>query len=145
MKLVVQRVKSASVTIDNKLYSKIDKGFLVYIGITHSDTLDDVIKYAKKVSSLRVFEDQDNKMNLSINDVKGEFLVVSQFTLYANSSRGNRPSFIEAAHPDYANKLYLEFINELSKNYVVKTGVFGADMKIESINDGPVTIILENL
>ncbi|HHT55227.1 MAG TPA: D-tyrosyl-tRNA(Tyr) deacylase [Acholeplasma sp.] len=145
MKLVVQRVKKAKVIIDNKVYSEIKQGFLVYLGITHSDTFEDVIKYVNKVANLRVFEDENGKMNLSIDKINGEFLVVSQFTLYANSQRGNRPSFIEAANPDIAIPLYELFISELSKKHIVKSGQFGANMQIESINDGPVTIILEKL
>lgn len=145
MKLVVQRVKEAKVVIDNKVYSEIKQGFLIYLGISHSDTKEDVLKYVNKVANLRVFEDENGKMNLNINKVNGAFLVVSQFTLYANSQKGNRPSFIEAANPDVAIPLYELFISELSKNHVVKSGVFGANMQIESINDGPVTIILENL
>ena len=145
MKLVVQWVKEAKVVIDNKVYSEIKQGFLIYLGISHSDTKEDVLKYVNKVANLRVFEDENGKMNLNINKVNGAFLVVSQFTLYANSQKGNRPSFIEAANPDVAIPLYELFISELSKNHVVKSGVFGANMQIESINDGPVTIILENL
>lgn len=145
MKLVVQRVKEAKVVIDNKVYSEIKQGFLIYLGISHSDTKEDVLKYVNKVANLRVFEDENGKMNLNINKVNGAFLVVSQFTLYANSQKGNRPSFIEAANPDVAIPLYELFISELSKKHIVKSGQFGANMQIESINDGPVTIILEKL
>lgn len=145
MKLVVQRVNKASVKINNKVHGSINNGFLIYLGITHDDTIDSLDKYINKVLNLRVFEDNDGKMNLNINQVGGEILVISQFTLYANCKRGNRPSFTEAAKPDYANELYLEFIKRLSKNINVESGVFGADMQIESINDGPVTIILEDL
>lgn len=145
MKLVVQRVNKSSVKINNKVHGSINKGFLIYLGITHDDTIDSLDKYINKVLNLRVFEDNDGKMNLNINQVGGEILVISQFTLYANCKRGNRPSFTEAAKPDYANELYLEFIKRLSKNINVESGVFGADMQIESINDGPVTIILEDL
>lgn len=145
MKLIVQRVKSASISIDNKEHSSINKGFLVYLGITHEDSMEDVIKYSKKVANLRVFEDSEGKMNLSIKDTNGEFLIVSQFTLYADSKRGNRPSFIKAADPLIATPLYDAFIDELAKDFIVKSGIFGANMQVESINDGPVTIILENL
>lgn len=145
MKLVVQRVNHASVTIDNVLHSQIDQGFLVYLGIHSDDTLDDVIKYANKIKKLRVFEDENEKMNLDISNINGSILLVSQFTLYANSKKGNRPSFIEAARPEVAIPLYNAFIEELKKDLKVETGVFGANMKISSENDGPVTIILEDL
>lgn len=145
MKVVIQRVKNASVKINNEVYSSINKGFLVYLGVHHDDTLEDVIKYATKVSNLRVFEDNDGKMNLSLKDIKGEILVVSQFTLYGNAKKGNRPSFIEAARPEHATKLYEAFIEHLNKDFNVKTGVFGANMEVSSINDGPVTIIIDNL
>jgi|SRR5690554_423874 len=145
MKIVVQRVKKAKVIIDNKLHSEINEGLLLYLGIGTNDTKEDVLKYANKVKNLRIFEDNEGKMNLNIKKIEGEFLVVSQFTLYANSKRGNRPSFIEAARPELAIPLYELFVEELKKEFSVKTGIFGADMKIESINDGPVTIILEDL
>lgn len=145
MKIVVQRVKKAKVIIDNKLHSEINEGLLLYLGIGTNDTKEDVLKYANKVKNLRIFEDNEGKMNLNIKKIEGEFLVVSQFTLYANSKRGNRPSFIEAARPELAIPLYELFVEELKKEFSVKAGIFGADMKIESINDGPVTIILEDL
>lgn len=145
MKIVVQRVKKAKVIINNKLHSEINEGLLLYLGIGTNDTKEDVLKYANKVKNLRIFEDNEGKMNLNIKKIEGEFLVVSQFTLYANSKRGNRPSFIEAARPELAIPLYELFVEELKKEFSVKTGIFGADMKIESINDGPVTIILEDL
>lgn len=145
MKLVLQRVKEASCTIDNKLYSKIDYGYLIYLGIHPNDTKDDVVKYVKKVLNLRILEDNVGKMNLSIDKEKHSILLVSQFTLYGNSTKGNRPSFIEAARPEVAIPLYELFVELLSKEINVKTGVFGADMLISSQNDGPVTIILENL
>lgn len=145
MKLVIQRVKEASCVINNKLYSKINNGLLIYIGITHEDKIEDIDKYINKILNLRIFEDDNKKMNLNIKDVNGSILLVSQFTLYANIKKGNRPSFINAAKPNYALKLYNEFVNKLSKHINTKTGVFGEFMEIESINDGPVTIIMEDL
>lgn len=143
MRLVVQRVKEASVTIDNNVVGKINKGFLIYVGITDTDTELEVEKLAKKISTLRVFEDSEGKMNLDITKVEGEILVISQFTLYADMKRGNRPSFIKAARPENAIPLYELFILLLRENHHVEAGVFGADMKIHSINDGPVTIIYD--
>ncbi|HHT82643.1 MAG TPA: D-tyrosyl-tRNA(Tyr) deacylase [Acholeplasmataceae bacterium] len=143
MRLVVQRVKEASVTIDNNVVGKINKGFLIYVGITDTDTELEVEKLAKKISTLRVFEDSEGKMNLDIKKVEGEILVISQFTLYADMKRGNRPSFIKAARPEHAIPLYELFISLLRENHHVEAGVFGADMKIHSINDGPVTIIYD--
>lgn len=144
MKFVVQRVKSAQVNVDNNTVGKIDNGFLVLIGITHTDTKEIADYLVKKLINLRIFEDKNGKMNLSLNDVKGSLLLVSQFTLYADCSGGNRPSFIEAAKPDFANELYEYIINECEKKVdKVETGIFGADMKVSLINDGPVTIILK--
>lgn len=143
MRLVVQRVKEASVTIDNEVVGKINKGFLIYVGITDTDTEVEVEKLARKISSLRIFEDNEGKMNLDIMQVDGEILVISQFTLYADMKRGNRPSFIKAARPEHAIPLYEMFVSLLRENHHVEAGVFGADMKIHSINDGPVTIIYD--
>ena len=143
MRLVVQRVKEASVTIDNNVVGKINKGFLIYVGITDTDTELEVEKLAKKISTIRIFEDSEGKMNLDITKVDGEILVISQFTLYADMKRGNRPSFIKAARPENAIPLYELFISLLRENHHVEAGVFGADMKIHSINDGPVTIIYD--
>jgi len=144
MKLVVQRVKNSNVKVDEKIVGKINKGFLVLCGITHNDTEKEVQYLAKKLINLRVFQDKDDKMNLSIKDVEGELLVISQFTLYADCTSGNRPSFINAAKPEDAKKLYNAFIEECQKYGVkVEKGIFGADMKVSLINDGPVTIILE--
>ena len=144
MKFVIQRVKNAQVDVDNKTVGKIDNGFLVLIGITHTDTKEIADYLVKKLIKLRVFEDENGKMNLSLNDVNGSLLLVSQFTLYADCSDGNRPSFVKAAKPDYANELYEYIINECKKKInKVETGIFGADMKVSLINDGPVTIILE--
>jgi len=144
MKVVVQRVKHAKVTVDGQVVSKIEKGFLVLLGITHADEKLNADYLVKKVTNLRVFEDEQGKMNLSIKDVGGEMIVVSQFTLYGDCSGGNRPSFITAARPEQAEPLYEYFVEECNKQEV-KTykGIFGADMKVELLNDGPVTILIE--
>lgn len=144
MKFVIQRVKNAQVDIDNKTVGKINEGFLVLIGITHTDTKEIADYLVKKLINLRVFEDENGKMNLSLNDIKGELLLVSQFTLYADCSGGNRPSFTEAAKPDFANEIYKYIVNKCKTQInKVETGIFGADMKIKLVNNGPVTIILE--
>lgn len=144
MKLVVQRVKHASVTVDGKVVSKIEKGFLVLLGVTHTDTKENADYLVKKLTNLRVFEDENEKMNRSIQDEKGEMIVVSQFTLYGDCTGGNRPSFIEAAKPEVAKPLYEYFLEECNQKGVpTHPGIFGADMKIELLNDGPVTILLE--
>ncbi len=144
MKLVVQRVKKAEVKVDGNIVGKIDKGFLVLIGIKVGDTKEQVDYLVKKLCNLRVFSDENDKMNLSIKDIKGKLLIVSQFTLYGDCSQGNRPSFIEAARPEEANPLYEYFCNQCELNDIeVQKGIFGADMKVELINDGPVTIIIE--
>lgn len=144
MKFLVQRVKKAQVEVDNKVVGKIDKGFLVLIGITHTDTKEIADFLVKRLVNLRVFEDENEKMNLALNDVEGSLLLVSQFTLYGDCSGGNRPSFTEAAKPEYANELYEYIISECKKKInKVETGVFGAHMDINLLNDGPVTIILE--
>ena len=145
MKLVVQRVKNANVSIENNIVGKINQGFVVLLGVSNEDTKENADYLVKKLLNLRVFSDNDDKMNLSIKAIEGELLIVSQFTLYANCKKGNRPSFIEAAKPEHAKPLYEYFINECRKeNLNVQTGEFGADMQIELINDGPVTILLEN-
>ena len=144
MKFLVQRVNGASVEVENKIVGKINKGFLVLIGITHNDNKETADYLIKKLINLRVFEDENQKMNLNINQVNGELLLISQFTLYANTKDGNRPSFVEAAKPDYANEIYEYIIEELKKtNIKVETGIFGADMQVSLVNDGPVTIELE--
>ena len=144
MKLVIQRVKEANVKVDGKTVGSIDKGFLVLVGITHADTKQEADYLAKKVVNLRVFEDDNNKMNLSLKDVNGKLLIVSQFTLYGNCNDGNRPSFSEAARPEEAIPLYEYFCDECSKKGIeVQKGIFGADMKVELLNDGPVTVIIE--
>ena len=145
MRVVIQRVKNASVEIDGNVNRKINTGFLVLLGIASTDTKQDVDYLVKKVVNLRVFSDENDKMNLSLKDVNGELLVISQFTLYGNCREGNRPSFIEAAKPDVAIPLYEYFVEECKKQIsVVETGVFGADMKVSLLNDGPVTIIIES-
>lgn len=145
MRVVLQRVKHASVRVDNKITGQIEDGFLALVGICHSDDKGIVEKLVKKVVGLRVFSDQEDKMNLGLEDIHGSILSISQFTLYADCKKGRRPSFIEAARPEYATELY-EYFNELiRKNDIcVETGVFGADMKVELLNDGPVTIILDS-
>ena len=144
MKLVIQRVKNASVEVDKKIVGKIEKGFLVLIGIKVGDTKEQADYLVRKLCNLRVFSDENDKMNLSLKDVAGQLLIVSQFTLYGDTKNGNRPSFIEAARPEEANKMY-EYIIEKCKEKIVKveTGVFGAKMKVSLINDGPTTIIME--
>ena len=144
MKVLIQRVKQASVTIDNKLYSSINKGILALVGIEKSDTFENVQKMAKKLVNLRIFTDENDKMNLSLLDINGEMLIVSQFTLCGNCKKGTRPSFDNSASPEIANKLYEDFIKEIA-SYGVKygTGQFGAMMAVALINDGPVTFMLE--
>ena len=144
MKLVIQRVKNAQVEVEKQIVGKIDKGFLVLLGITHDDTKETADYLAKKLCNLRVFEDKNGKMNLGIKDINGELLIVSQFTLYADCSQGNRPSFTNAAKPEKANELYEYFCEQCKQNDIpIQTGIFRADMKVELLNDGPVTIILE--
>ena len=144
MKAVIQRVTKASVTVDGEVTGKIGKGFLVLLGVVEQDTEEEMKLLAKKVSEIRIFTDENDKMNLSLQQVDGEVLVVSQFTLCADLSHGRRPSFINSAKPDVANELYEKFCNQLSINGVrkVEKGVFGADMAVELLNDGPVTIIM---
>lgn len=144
MKLVIQRVKNASVTVEKKVVGEIEKGFLVLIGIKVGDTKEQADYLVKKLCNLRVFTDENDKMNLSLKDVEGKLLIVSQFTLYANCNDGNRPSFIEAARPEEAIPLYEYFCDECAKRgFEVQKGIFGADMKVQLLNDGPVTIIIE--
>ena len=144
MRLVIQKVKNAKVDIDGKTVSSIGKGLLVLLGVTHEDTKETVDYLVKKLCKLRVFEDENGKMNLSIKDVEGKLLIVSQFTLYADCSGGNRPSFVNAAKPDLANELYEYFCEKCKEEQIeVQKGIFGADMKVSLLNDGPVTIILE--
>ena len=144
MKLVVQRVKEAKVEVNNEIIGNIKQGFLVLLGITHNDTKETADYLVRKLCKLRVFSDAEEKMNLALNDINGELLIVSQFTLYADCTGGNRPSFTNAAKPEEASKLYEYFCSECEKNGIkVEKGKFGADMKVSLVNDGPVTIILE--
>ena len=144
MKAVVQRVKKTTLSVDGQLISEIPFGLTVFLGVKAGDTEKEGDYIAKKIAGLRIFEDDNGKMNLSVKDVGGEVLLVSQFTLYGDASHGNRPSFTQAARPEIAQPLY-EYVAKqlLSYGVVVKTGVFGADMKIEQFNDGPVTILLD--
>lgn len=144
MKLIIQRVLTASVSVDNKLVNTINKGLLIFVGFHANDSIEDIVYLTNKVINLRIFEDENNKMNLSIKDINGEILSISQFTLYANTKKGNRPSFIDSLEPIKASKYYEIFNNFLNENIKTKTGIFGADMKINLINDGPVTIIIDS-
>ena len=145
MRAVIQRVKSASVSVDGQVVSKISKGLLVFLGVAQEDTPADVNYMANKIANLRIFEDDEGRMNLSILDVGGEALVVSQFTLYGDCRKGRRPSFIDAARPEKADPLYQAFMEEISRLRVpVKAGVFQAMMDVELVNDGPVTMILDS-
>ena len=145
MKFVIQRVKHASVTVDGQVLGKIDKGFMVLIGICETDDEKIADKMLKKLIGLRIFEDENGKTNLDLHSVGGELLLISQFTLYANCKKGNRPSFVEAAKPEKANALYEYIISECKKQVeVVEQGRFGADMKVELLNDGPFTIVLDS-
>lgn len=145
MRVVVQRVKNASVTVDNSVVGKINIGFLVFVGFESTDSQQDVDCMVKKVINLRIFDDENDKINLALKDVNGSLLIVSQFTLYADCSHGNRPSFLEAAKPDVAVPLYEYFVSECKKQISnVQTGIFGADMKVSLLNDGPFTIIIDS-
>ena len=145
MKLVIQRVKNAKVEVDNKIVGQINKGFMVLLGVKKGDTTKEADYLARKLCNLRVFEDENEKMNLSLKDVNGELLIVSQFTLYGDAKEGNRPSFIEAELPDKANELYEYFMEKCKENGIEKVehGVFGAHMDVSLTNDGPVTILIE--
>lgn len=144
MKILVQKVLNASVTVNKQLVSQINQGFLLFIGVEKGDTQTQADFLAKKIANLRIFEDENNKMNLSIQDVKGEILAVSQFTLAADLSRGNRPGFDSAARPEEAKLLYEYFVAQMQTyNLPVQTGIFQADMKVALTNDGPCTFILE--
>ncbi len=145
MKLVIQRVKHASVTVEGEKISEIGQGLLVLCGVGHDDTVHDARFLAKKISNLRIFEDDEGKMNLSVRDVGGEILSVSQFTLYGDCAKGNRPSFIQAARPERGEALFNEFVQALEKlGFFPNTGKFGADMNVDLLNDGPVTLIMES-
>ena len=144
MRFVVQRVNEASVAVDGQVIGKIGKGFLVLIGVSDSDTKEIADKMVKKLLGLRIFDDENDKINLSLADVGGELLLISQFTLYANCKKGYRPSFIEAGSPDMANEMYEYIIEKCKEQFPVQTGEFGADMKVSLQNDGPFTIILDS-
>ena len=145
MRMVIQRVNHASVTVNEKVVGKIEKGFVVLIGVGQNDDRQTADKYLKKMLGLRIFEDENDKTNLSLSDVKGQLLMISQFTLYANCRKGNRPSFTNAGKPDMAKQMYEYIIDQCKKEIpVVEQGIFGADMKISLLNDGPFTIILDS-
>jgi len=145
MKAVIQRVDRANVSINNTIYSQIEKGYLILLGITHNDSEKEIKILANKIVNLRIFSNSEGKFDLSIKDVGGEILIVSQFTLYADTKKGRRPDFTKAARPELAKKLYELFIEEIKNNGInVKTGVFGAEMKVNLVNNGPVTIILDS-
>lgn len=145
MKFVIQRVTSASCTVDGQVTGSIEKGFMVLIGVSDSDTKEIADKMTKKMLGLRIFEDAEGKTNLSLADVNGSLLLISQFTLYADCKKGNRPSFIKAGKPDMANQMYEYIIAECKKSVpIVEKGIFGADMKIQLLNDGPFTVILDS-
>lgn len=145
MRVIIQKVKKGSVSVEGKTIGNIDKGFVLLVGFTHEDEIEDLQYCAKKIVNMRIFEDVNDKMNLSIKDVDGDILSISQFTLFGDTKKGNRPSFIEAARPEKALELYQQF-NELlrSNNLKVETGQFGAMMDVSLINEGPVTIILDS-
>ncbi len=145
MRVVIQRVSEASVTIDGKIHSSIGQGLLVLVGFEHEDKQENIDWLCGKIINLRIFSDHEGKMNLSVLDIQGSILVVSQFTLHASTRKGNRPSFIRAAHPSVSEPLYLAFVEHLSEilGKPVGTGSFGADMKIALVNDGPVTIVMD--
>ena len=145
LKILIQRVKQASVTVDEMITGQIARGLLVFLGVHEDDTEANIDYLIRKLVNLRIFEDENGKMNLSVQDVKGSILVVSQFTLYADCRRGNRPDFIQAAKPEKANALYTLFVDKLkSIGIPTETGVFGAYMQVNIVNDGPVTIQIEN-
>ena len=145
MKVVVQRAKSAQVVVEQKIVGQIEKGLMLLVGITHDDTQEDVLYCAKKIANMRIFEDQDGKLNLSVKEIGGEILSVSQFTLYAQTKKGNRPSFVEAADKETAQPLYEAFNEALREEGLkVEMGVFGAMMDVTFTNEGPVTIIVES-
>jgi D-tyrosyl-tRNA(Tyr) deacylase len=146
MRVLIQRVKEASVTVDGKVISLIDNGLLLFVGITDDDTRDDILWLTKKIANIRLFDDENGVMNLSVMDTDGDILAVSQFTLMASTKKGNRPSYIKAAKPEISIPLYEEFCTEmeLAVNKPIKRGVFGADMKVRLLNDGPVTIFIDS-
>jgi D-tyrosyl-tRNA(Tyr) deacylase len=146
VKAVIQRVSQASVTIDSKIVAEIQKGLLILVGIEDSDNQEDIIWLTSKIINLRIFADENDVMNLSVNDIKGEIIVVSQFTLHASTKKGNRPSYIKASKPETAIPLYESFVKQLETELgnKIQTGIFGADMQVSLVNDGPVTIIIDS-
>ena len=146
MRILIQRVKEASVTVDGKVISLIDNGLLLFVGITDDDTRDDILWLTKKIANIRLFDDENGVMNLSVMDTDGDILAVSQVTLMASTKKGNRPSYIKAAKPEISVPLYEEFCSEmeLAVNKPIQRGVFGADMKVRLLNDGPVTIFMDS-
>nr|WP_315233783.1 D-aminoacyl-tRNA deacylase [uncultured Flavobacterium sp.] len=146
MKIVLQRVSSASVTIDNKIVADIQKGLLVLVGIEDADTQEDIDWLVNKITNIRIFGDENDDMNLSVKDIDGDIIVVSQFTLHASTKKGNRPSYIKASKPEVAIPLYEKFVKkiEMELGKKVQTGIFGADMKVLLLNDGPVTIVIDS-
>lgn len=144
MRIVLQRVLNASVKVDGDIKGQIDKGYVIFLGVGHNDTKKDCDRLAEKIVNLRIFSDENDKINLSLKDVKGSLLIISQFTLYADCRKGNRPNFIQAGKPEIAEKLYEYFISKCKEKIPnVQSGVFGADMKVSLTNDGPFTITLE--
>ena len=145
MKAVIQRVTKASVTVDGKIHSQIENGLLVLLGIENADMIEDIEWLSAKIINLRIFNDKNEVMNISVKDMYGDILVVSQFTLHASTKKGNRPSYVKAGKPEVAIPLYEKFLQQLSNDLgkEVKAGIFGADMKVELLNDGPVTIIID--
>ena len=145
MRAVIQRVSKASVTIDNKIYSQINNGLLVLLGIEDADTAEDTEWLSGKIVNLRIFNDENGVMNVSIKDINGDILVVSQFTLHASTKKGNRPSYIKASKPEFAIPMYDKFVQQLTSDLGKKiyTGIFAADMKVDILNDGPVTILID--
>lgn len=146
MRCVIQRVSNASVTIDQSVHASIGQGLLILLGVEDKDESSDILWMCKKIVNLRIFSDEQSRMNLSIEEIAGDILIISQFTLYASTKKGNRPSFIKAGKPDFAEEMYWQFIEEMKRlcNSEVKYGLFGADMKIDLRNDGPVTIIIDS-
>ena len=146
MKTVIQRVSQASITVDSKIVADIQKGLLVLVGIEDADTQEDIDWLCQKISNLRIFGDENDVMNLSVKDVNGDVIIVSQFTLHASTKKGNRPSYIKASKPEIAIPLYENFVQKMEKELgkKVQTGIFGADMKVSLLNDGPVTIVIDS-
>ena len=143
MKIIIQRVKKAHVSIEDQVYGQIQQGLLLLVGVGPEDQKEDLDYAVRKLVNMRIFSDTEGKMNLSVKDIQGEILSISQFTLFADTKKGNRPAFTGAAKPDVAEAFYQDFNRELAKEVPVKTGIFGADMQVELVNDGPVTIILD--